>query len=98
MASRRASASCSSAQKHRRMRSIEMIHAETIKIEVRNIVKIFGRREQEALTQLRNGRGKAEILETLDCNVGLNDVSLRIPAAGIFVMMGLCWSGKSTLG
>jgi len=74
-----------------------MIHAETIKIEVRNIVKIFGRREQEALTQLRNGRGKAEILETLDCNVGLNDISLRIPAAGIFVMMGLSGSGKSTL-
>lgn len=74
-----------------------MIHAETIKIEVRNIVKIFGRREQEALKQLRNGRSKAQILETLDCNVGLNDISLRIPAAGIFVMMGLSGSGKSTL-
>jgi glycine betaine/proline transport system ATP-binding protein len=74
-----------------------MIHAETIKIEARNIVKIFGRREQEALTQLRNGSNKAQILETLDCNVGLNDISLRIPAARIFVMMGLSGSGKSTL-
>jgi glycine betaine/proline transport system ATP-binding protein len=30
-------------------------------------------------------------------NVGLNDVSLRIPAGGIFVIMGLSGSGKSTL-
>jgi glycine betaine/proline transport system ATP-binding protein len=68
-----------------------------IKIEARNIVKIFGRREQEALAQLHRGGSKAQILETLDCNVGLDDISLRIPAAGIFVIMGLSGSGKSTL-
>ncbi|HEY4317770.1 MAG TPA: betaine/proline/choline family ABC transporter ATP-binding protein [Herbaspirillum sp.] len=71
--------------------------AEPAKIEIRNVVKIFGRREQEALRQLRAGSDKARILETLDCNVGLNDVSLRIPAGGIFVIMGLSGSGKSTL-
>ena len=68
-----------------------------IKIEVRNVVKIFGRREQDALQQLRNGRSKAEILASLDCNVGLSDISLRIPAGQIFVIMGLSGSGKSTL-
>lgn len=69
------------------------------KIEIRNVVKIFGRREREALQLLRDGGSdvKARILEKLDCNVGLNDVSLRIPAAGIFVIMGLSGSGKSTL-
>jgi glycine betaine/proline transport system ATP-binding protein len=75
----------------------QMTDTAAIKIEARNIVKIFGRREQEALKQLRDGRSKAEILERLDCNVGLNDISLRIPAAGIFVIMGLSGSGKSTL-
>jgi glycine betaine/proline transport system ATP-binding protein len=73
------------------------IDTKAIKIEARNVVKIFGRREAEALAQLRSGRSKVEILEALDCNVGLNDISLRIPAAGIFVIMGLSGSGKSTL-
>jgi glycine betaine/proline transport system ATP-binding protein len=76
---------------------VQISDTAAIKIEARNIVKIFGRREQEALKQLRDGRSKAEILEKLDCNVGLNDISLRIPAAGIFVIMGLSGSGKSTL-
>jgi glycine betaine/proline transport system ATP-binding protein len=73
------------------------VNDDAIKIEARNIVKIFGRREQEALKQLRAGSSKAQILETLDCNVGLNDISLRIPAGQIFVIMGLSGSGKSTL-
>lgn len=67
------------------------------KIEARGIVKIFGNREREALAQLRDGRSKAQILEALNCNVGLDDVSLRIPAGRIFVIMGLSGSGKSTL-
>jgi glycine betaine/proline transport system ATP-binding protein len=75
----------------------DSVPAEAAKIEIRNVVKIFGQREQEALKQLRDGSGKAQILETLDCNVGLNDISLRIPAGGIFVIMGLSGSGKSTL-
>jgi glycine betaine/proline transport system ATP-binding protein len=75
----------------------EMRNEPVVRIELRNVVKIFGRREQEALRLLRAGRSKAELLDTLDCNVGLDNISLRIPADGIFVIMGLSGSGKSTL-
>lgn len=66
-------------------------------IEVRNIVKVFGPQPQEALKMLRDGASKKEVLARLNCNVGLNQVSLSIPQGEIFVIMGLSGSGKSTL-
>lgn len=68
-----------------------------IKIEARQIVKIFGPREQEALKQLREGKSKSDILQGYNCNVGLDHVTLQIAAGQIFVIMGLSGSGKSTL-
>ena len=68
-----------------------------IKIEARQIVKIFGPREQEALKQLREGKSKSDILQESNCNVGLDHVTLQIAAGQIFVIMGLSGSGKSTL-
>ena len=66
-------------------------------IQIRNIFKIFGQRTGEALKMARDGVGKSEILQRTGCSVGLNDVSMTIPAGGIFVIMGLSGSGKSTL-
>lgn len=66
-------------------------------IEVRNVYKIFGRKAAEGLKLAREGVGKAEILARTGCGVGLDDVSFRIRAGGIFVIMGLSGSGKSTL-
>ena len=66
-------------------------------IDVRHIYKIFGPNANTALRLLQEGSSKKEVLEKLGCNVGLQDVSLHIPAGKIFVIMGLSGSGKSTL-
>ncbi len=66
-------------------------------IEIRNVYKIFGHKSREALAMARDGAGKSDILERTGCSVGLNDISLKIGASRIFVIMGLSGSGKSTL-
>lgn len=74
-----------------------MSDSSTGSIEVKNIYKIFGSRSDNALSMLKAGASKQEILAKLGCNVGLNNVSMHIPAGKIFVIMGLSGSGKSTL-
>lgn len=66
-------------------------------IQINNVYKIFGQRSREALAMARDGVGKSDILQKTGCSVGLNDISLNIGAARIFVIMGLSGSGKSTL-
>ncbi len=67
------------------------------KMEVRHVSKVFGREPLAALALARDGVDKLQILERTGCSLGLNDVSLCIPAGEIFVVMGLSGSGKSTL-
>ena len=67
------------------------------KIEVRNVFKVFGNREKEVMALIREGRTKDEVLARTGCVIGINDLSLSIRAAEVFVIMGLSGSGKSTL-
>ena len=69
----------------------------TAKIEVRNVYKVFGGREKEALTLSQQGRSKEQVLEATGCVIGVDDLSLSIDAGEVFVIMGLSGSGKSTL-
>ncbi|NYT63895.1 betaine/proline/choline family ABC transporter ATP-binding protein [Alcaligenaceae bacterium] len=68
-----------------------------VKIEIRDVYKVFGRREAQALELLRQGADKATVQAQTHCNVGLAGVSASIPAGKISCVMGLSGSGKSTL-
>lgn len=68
-----------------------------IKIEVRNVTKIFGKNPQLGLKLLNEGKNKKEILEKTGMTVGVNKASFEVKAGEIFVIMGLSGSGKSTL-
>ncbi|MDD0977242.1 quaternary amine ABC transporter ATP-binding protein [Pseudomonas fontis] len=67
------------------------------KIELRNVVKIFGSRIDDALSLVRQQCSKEQVLAETGCVVGVNDLSLSIGSGEIFVIMGLSGSGKSTL-
>ncbi|MDT4841626.1 Glycine betaine/proline betaine transport system ATP-binding protein ProV [compost metagenome] len=69
-------------------------------LEVRNIFKVFGENPSlinRAIKLAEDGVSKEEILEKTGCTVGVNNVSLQINKAEIYVIMGLSGSGKSTL-
>lgn len=68
-----------------------------MKIQVRNLVKIFGKNPQRGLAMLQKGIPKEQILREAKLTVGVADVSLDIAEGEIFVVMGLSGSGKSTL-
>lgn len=66
-------------------------------VEVANLYKVFGKRPQVALQLLEQGQTPREIFEATGMTVALNDVSFRVTAGEIFVLMGLSGCGKSTL-
>ncbi len=68
-----------------------------IRMEVRNLCKVFADDPRPALALLRAGAGKDEVLRRLNVNVGVVDASFDIRAGEIFVIMGLSGSGKSTM-
>lgn len=66
-------------------------------ININQLYKIFGDRQENALELVKNGIGKEELLEKSNCVLGLNNINLNIKKAKIQVVMGLSGSGKSTL-
>lgn len=67
-------------------------------IECRNLWKIYGERDKEALTAIKKeGIGKDEVRDRFGCAVGVVDASFSVNEGEIFCIMGLSGSGKSTL-
>lgn len=68
-----------------------------IKLEVRDLYKVFGANPSKALKMLSDGKDKDEIFKTTGMTVGVKGANLSIEEGEIFVVMGLSGSGKSTL-
>ena len=66
-------------------------------IEVKDLTKVFGKNNKQAIKLLEQGQSKEAILKETGCTVGVNRASFSVEAGEIFVIMGLSGSGKSTL-
>ncbi|KNY29851.1 quaternary amine ABC transporter ATP-binding protein [Pseudobacteroides cellulosolvens] len=67
------------------------------KLEVKNLIKIFGHNSKDALKRLKSGEDKEKILRETGATVGVNQASFSVNEGEFFVIMGLSGSGKSTL-
>lgn len=68
-----------------------------IKIEIKNLYKIFGENPERAFKLIEKGKSKEEIFAKTGLSVGVNNANLAIEEGEIFVIMGLSGSGKSTM-
>ena len=62
-----------------------------------HVFKVFGDTPEQALTLVRQGLSKQEILVQTGQSIAVFDATFEIQAGEIFVIMGLSGSGKSTL-
>jgi glycine betaine/proline transport system ATP-binding protein len=68
-----------------------------VKIQIENLIKIYGKHPRQALKMFREGASRDEILQTTGNVLGVADVSMNVYKGELFVVMGLSGSGKSTL-
>jgi glycine betaine/proline transport system ATP-binding protein len=67
------------------------------RLRIENLYKVFSDRPEKAMELLKAGAGKEQVLAETMAVVGVNDVSLSVPAGAMYMIMGLSGSGKSTL-
>ncbi|MEZ5924286.1 MAG: glycine betaine/L-proline ABC transporter ATP-binding protein [Hyphomicrobiaceae bacterium] len=71
--------------------------SENASIEIRELYKIFGPTPEKCVALVRNGVSKADLGREHGHILGLDNISISMPAGKIQVIMGLSGSGKSTL-
>ena len=70
---------------------------EKIKVELRDLYKIFGDDPASVLELAKGGMSKPQLLEEHGHVLGLRDIDVKMVEGEITVIMGLSGSGKSTL-
>ncbi len=68
-----------------------------VKVEVKNLYKIYGSHPKKNLSHVKNGMSKEELLKKTGHGIGINNSSFIVEQGETFVVMGLSGSGKSTL-
>ena len=68
-----------------------------VKLETRELYKVYGPRPQAALDLAHRGLHPTEILEQTGQMLAVSNVSFQVDKGEIFTIMGLSGSGKSTL-
>lgn len=68
-----------------------------VKLEVKDVYKVFGPSPEKIVPLLQGGADKGAILKKHKHSVGVNRASFSVSESEIFVVMGLSGSGKSTL-
>lgn len=66
-------------------------------LKIEDLTLIFGKEKEEALSLLKKGSTKAEILKETGCTVAVKNAAFEIEKGEFFVIMGLSGSGKSSL-
>lgn len=67
------------------------------KVSVKSLYKIYGPKAQKALSLVKEGISKDELLAKTGNGIGINDANFDVEEGEIFVVMGLSGSGKSTM-
>lgn len=67
------------------------------KIQVKNLIKIYGNNTDKSLEMVRKGVDNSEIRKKTRQVVGVREANFSVEAGESFVIMGLSGSGKSTL-
>ncbi|MDB6085870.1 MAG: glycine/betaine transporter ATPase [Gammaproteobacteria bacterium] len=67
------------------------------RLQLQNLYKVFSNSPEQAMRMLAAGASKEGVFAATGVVVGLNNVSLSVPAGAIYMVMGLSGSGKSTL-
>ena len=68
-----------------------------VKVEIRDLYKIFGDDPQSVIGLVKDGMSKSELLDSCNHVLGLRDINVKMVEGEITVIMGLSGSGKSTL-
>lgn len=68
-----------------------------VKLEVKNLYKVFGPNPKRVLKAIKNGASKEQLLKDTGHGIGVRDANFEVLEGEVFVIMGLSGSGKSTL-